>query len=509
MKRAILILGDQLSDQLSSLADADPARDRVVMAELHEETHYVPHHRKKVALIFAAMRHFAQRLEVQGFRVHYFRYDPASSLACFADVLEDVRTDEAIGSWVVTEPGEYRLWQAMDQWPHELGIELEVRADNRFMVSHEQFQHWAKGRKSWRMENFYRDLRRRTNLLMDGDQPAGGQWNFDQDNRQSYDGRTTLPEVPRFAPDATTSEVLATVAEQFPEHVGSLDDFAFGVTAEAAEQALARFLEEVLPNFGPYQDAMVEGEPWLFHALLSFYLYIGLLDPLEVCQRAEQRYRDGAADIASVEGFVRQILGWREFVRGIYWACMPDYAERNTLEARRDLPWFYWTGDTDMNCMRQVITDTLEHAYAHHIQRLMITGNFALIAGVVPQQVCDWYLAVYADAFEWVELPNTLGMALHADGGVIGSKPYAAGGRYINKMSNYCGQCRYNVKTATEADSCPFNALYWDFIARNRDRFRGNPRMSLVVKNYDRMAEDKREALQSRAHWLLENLETL
>jgi len=407
---------------------------------------------------------------------------------------------------IVTKPGEWRLLQDMETWRDLLPVPVELRDDDRFIVPLTEFFAWAKGRKQFRLEFFYREIRRKTGLLMDGNQPAGGQWNFDQDNRKRLPKSMVPP--PRFLPqpDALTREVIEFVRTRFADHFGDLEPFVFATTRAGAEAARDHFIGEILPGFGDWQDAMAKGEPWMWHSILSIYLNCGLLDPLDVCRRAEAEWRAGRAPLNAVEGFVRQIIGWREYVRGIYWLKMPEYAETNALEAHRPLPDFFWTGETDMRCMADAIGQTKRHAYAHHIQRLMVTGNFALIAGLDPHAVNEWYLLVYADAYEWVELPNTHGMALHADGGLMASKPYAASGNYINKMSDYCSSCAYDVRARTGARACPFNFLYWDFIARNQSRLQSNQRMALIYKSFERLPEDDVSAMRNDAAAFLDGL---
>jgi deoxyribodipyrimidine photolyase-related protein len=418
-----------------------------------------------------------------------------------ARALED---DPALTAVVVTKPGEWRLLQDMETWRDLMPAPVDLREDTRFIVPLTEFYAWAKGRKQLRMEFFYRDVRRKTGLLMDGEVPAGGLWNFDHDNRKRLPKSLAPP--PRFLPpaDAATQDVIALVAERFPDHFGDLEPWVFATSRAGAEAARDHFIGEILSGFGDWQDAMAKGEPWMWHSLLSVYINCGLLDPLDVCRRAEMEWREGRAPLNAVEGFIRQIIGWREYVRGIYWLKMPGYAQTNTLNAHRPLPDFYWTGETDMRCMAEAIGQTKRHAYAHHIQRLMVTGNFALIAGLDPAEVNDWYLMVYADAYEWVELPNTHGMALHADGGLMASKPYAASGNYINKMSDYCSGCAYDVTAKTGPKACPFNYLYWDFIARNRESLAGNPRMALVYKALDRLDPASLSAMRKQASAYLE-----
>jgi len=494
-----LVLGDQLSPGLSSLKDAGPG-DVVLMAEVAEEATYVRHHKKKIAFLFAAMRHFAEELRGARLNVRYVRLDdPGNQGSLRGEVARALEDDPALTAVVVTKPGEWRLLQEMETWRDLMPVPVDLREDTRFIVPLTEFDAWAKGRKQLRMEFFYRDVRRKTGLLMDGEEPAGGQWNFDHDNRKRLPKSLAPP--PRFLPpaDAVTQDVIAFVAERFPDHFGDLEPWVFATTRAGAEAARDHFITEILPGFGYWQDAMAKGEPWMWHSLLSIYINCGLLDPLDVCQRAESEWREGRAPLNAVEGFIRQIIGWREYVRGIYWLKMPGYGQTNTLNAHRPLPDFYWTGETDMRCMAEAIGQTKRHAYAHHIQRLMVAGNFALIAGLAPAEVNDWYLLVYADAYEWVELPNTHGMALHADGGLMASKPYAASGNYINKMSDYCSGCAYDVTAKSGPRACPFNFLYWDFIARNRESLAGNPRMALIYKALDRLDPVSLSAMRDQA----------
>ncbi|MCH8507036.1 MAG: cryptochrome/photolyase family protein [Ectothiorhodospiraceae bacterium] len=510
MANLILILGDQLSHNLTALTGADPAVDRLVMAEVHDEASYTRHHKKKLVLTFSAMRHFADELTSRGWHLHYHRYRPDSVHQSLEEVVAEQVQRHRPERLITTECGEWRLHEQIAQWHQRLGIAVDILPDNRFLASKEQFAHWARGRKQLRMEYFYRDMRRQTGLLMTPEgKPEGGQWNFDAANRRKWTGKPPAPAPYRQEPDAITQEVIDLVNQHFPDHFGTTDDFHFAVSAAAAEEALSHFIEFALPCFGDYQDAMSEQEDWLFHAILSPYLNCGLLDPLSVCEAAAGAWYRGQAPLNAVEGFIRQIIGWREYVRGIYWLNMPEYARENRLGNQRALPWFYWSGETRMRCMHQAIDATHRNGYAHHIQRLMVTGNFALLAGVRPEEICDWDLAVYVDAYDWVELPNTLGMVMHADGGYLGSKPYAASGKYIQRMSDHCANCHYNVKTSTDDDACPFNALYWHFIDRHRDQFAGNPRMTMMYRNWERQKPEQREALIRRGDWLLAHIEEL
>lgn len=499
MKTLRLVLGDQLTRELASLTDIDRERDVILMAEVADETVYVPHHPQKIAFIFSAMRHFAERLKGEGFQVDYIKLDDPDNSGSFEGEVARCISRHGARKIVLTEPGEYRVLAMMEGWAGKFGIPVEIRTDDRFFCDRAGFARWADGRKQLRMEFFYREMRRESGFLMDGDAPAGGQWNYDSDNRKPLPGGLGLPQRARFEPDEITREVLALVRERFKSHYGTLEPFGWGVTRADALAALDHFVTACLPSFGDVQDAMKQGEPFLFHALLSPYLNCGLLTAREVCERAEWAYRADLAPLNAVEGFIRQILGWREYVRGIYWLKMPDYAETNALSADRKLPDFYWTGETKMNCLHQCVSDTMQNAYAHHIQRLMVLGNFALLAGIAPREIEAWYLAVYADAYEWVELPNVHGMVLYADGGLLASKPYAASGAYIDRMSDYCKGCVYDVKHKIGEKACPFNILYWNFMIKNKDVLAGNPRMAMPFRTLYAMDQERRLRIETEA----------
>ena len=491
-----LILGDQLSMTLASLVDLDPQDDLLLMCEVHSEATYVKHHKKKIAFVFSAMRHFAAELSGKGFNIRYVKYDDPNNTGSLFGEVARIIAQNAITEVVVTAPGEYRLQEEMAGWSAKLDLPVTIKDDDRFLCTAVEFADWAEGRKQLRMEYFYREMRRKYSILMDQDGPIGGQWNYDSENRKPPKSGLEVPDTYRAEPDEITQEVIALVETHFPDHFGDVLPFHFAVTRDQALAALDQFIAKRLSLFGDYQDAMIQNEPWMYHSHIGFYLNCGLLTPLECVERAEAAYHKGTAPLNAVEGFIRQILGWREYVRGIYWLKMPDYKSVNFLGATRPLPDFYWTADTQMNCMRQCITETKQNAYAHHIQRLMVLGNFALIAGLDPDEVNEWYLLVYADAYEWVELPNVTGMVLFADGGQLASKPYAASGAYINKMSNYCGSCKYKPSVKNGPTACPFNYLYWDFIGRNDGKLRGNPRMGFMYKSLDRMSDEKRQAVR-------------
>ena len=501
LRTLVVVLGDQLDLEAAAFDGFDPAQDAVWMAEVDEESTHVWSSKQRIALFLAAMRHFAQALQYAGRPLHYRRLDDPGNLGSLAAELQATLAKLAPQRVVMTAPGDWRVWQSLNAVVEGGGLALEIREDRHFLSTVREFAAHAKGRKSLRLEYFYRELRQRHDVLMRGGQPIGGQWNFDADNREAFGPEGPGPVPPRatFEPDALTREVMALVETRFAQHPGTLASFAWPVTRDQALHALHLFIEQRLPLFGRYEDAMWPGEPWLYHSQLSAALNLKLLTAREVVQAAEAAYRTGKVPLESAEGFIRQVLGWREFVRGIYWTQMPGYLERNALDARQDLPAWYWTGHTDMACLRDAITQTLAHGYAHHIQRLMVTGLFALLLGVRPQQVHAWYLAVYVDAVEWVELPNTLGMSQYGDGGLLASKPYVATGRYIQRMGGPCAGCRYDPAQRTGDRACPYTTLYWDFLMRHEELLARNARMALQVKNVARLSPAEREAVAQRA----------
>ncbi len=506
IRNLIVVLGDQLSLSLSSLAAGDPARDLVLMAELSDEATYVLHHKKKIAFIFSAMRHFAEELRAGGWRVDYIKLDDPRSRGSFSAQVEAAAKTHSPERIIVTEASEWRVSEMLKGWQARFATPTDILPDDRFICSIPEFIAWTADRKQLRMEYFYRDMRRKTNLLMDGDKPVGGKWNYDAENRKTAGADLFMPTPKVTKPDAITQEVLALVAARFGNHFGDLEPFWYAVTREGAEAAFAAFVKNALPHFGDYQDAMLIGEPFLYHSLISQYLNCGLLDPLKICQQVEAAYRSGAVPLNAAEGYIRQVIGWREYVRGIYWLKMPGYEHSNFFNHKRPLPDFYWSAGTDMACLKAAVTQTKEQAYAHHIQRLMITGNFAMLAGIDPHELHLWYLSVYADAYEWVELPNTVGMSQFADGGVLASKPYAASGAYINRMSNYCGSCSYDVKQRTGPKACPFNALYWDFLSRHRDKLGSNPRIGQMIRTYDKFEDAERARIKESVAAFLDSL---
>ncbi len=503
MSRLILVLGDQLSPDIAALAEGDRDKDVVVMAEVMDEASYVRHHPKKIAFLFAAMRKFAASLESDGWTVAYTRLGDSDNSGSIPGELRRRAEQHGTEELWYTEPGEWRLIEALRDYADTISTPAKCFADGRFLASHKEFEDWAEGRKSLRMEYFYREMRRNTGLLMDGDDPAGGEWNFDAENRKPPPDGIDFGGPMRFTPDDTVEEVLALVGDRFGGNFGSLDDFWFATDRGQARRALTHFIKHALPDFGAYQDAMLSDERFLYHSVLSVYINAGLLSPREVCEAAARAYADGEAPINSVEGFIRQIIGWREYMRGIYFLHGPDYTSRNALNHQRKLPDFYWSAETKMQCVAKAVEQTRDEAYAHHIQRLMVTGNFALLAGIDPAEVHEWYLAVYADAYEWVEAPNVIGMSQFADGGLVASKPYVSSGSYIDRMSDYCKSCAYKVRDKTGPDACPFNLLFWNFLDRHRDRFENNHRMGNMYRTWDRMDAEKRKTVLAEAEdWL-------
>ena len=489
-----VILGDQLSQNIASLKNFRKEQDKILMMEVVNEASYVNHHKKKLVLVFSAMRHFAENLKKQGYPVIYSKIDNSSNT--FTEELVKHCKNIKPKKIVIVHPGEYRVLQEIKKWKKILKIPVSIIEDNRFFCNIDEFQKWAGNKKELRMETFYRMMRKKHHILVDDDgKPQGGKWNYDVKNRKRLPkSHPKIPQLLEHRPDRITNQVIIDVKKKFSKHFGDLEPFWFATTNQDAMKNLEEFIENRLELFGPYEDAMVQNEKFLYHSVLSMYLNIGLLEPKQVINKVLQKKN---ISIESIEGFVRQILGWREYIRGIYWHEMPKYSKTNFFNAKNHLPEFYWTGKTEMNCMKNCLKQTIQDAYAHHIQRLMITGNFSLIAGINPKQVCDWYLSVYADAFEWVELPNTHGMTLYADGGILGTKPYAASGNYINKMSDYCKECKYDVKQKEGKDACPFNYLYWNFFLTNREKLENNPRLWTTFSNIKKMSKERKKQIKN------------
>ena len=501
-----VILWDHLSHGVSSLKDVTKG-DTLLFCETMDEASEVPHHPKKLAFLYSAMRHFAQECREKGFEVRYVTLDDAANTGSLSG--EITRAVHALSPdrLIITQPSEFHVHERIKALSRDLKIPLEIREDERFLCTLPMFIKWARKKRELRMEYFYRDMRKHHGVLMaEGGKPMGGQWNFDKENRKPPLKGLKSPGRLRHPRSEILKGVLALIEERFSHHFGDLEPFYYALTHAQAKAELDDFIQNCLPFFGDYQDAMVTDEPYLFHSLLSSYLNAGLLTPREIVEAAQKAYHTHHAPINAVEGFIRQILGWREYVRGLYWLKMPDYAGLNFLNATRPLPNFYWGAPTRMACVKEAVKHTRVHAYSHHIQRLMVTGNFALLAGLDVTEVQAWYLAVYSDAFEWVEMPNTLGMSLYGDGGIVGSKPYAASGKYIDRMSNFCERCPYKPDELLGEGACPFNSLYWDFLARNRKLLDNNPRLSFAYKNWDRFGEDKKKAIRHKAQSILDKM---
>ncbi|MFM1990706.1 MAG: hypothetical protein RJA99_3663 [Pseudomonadota bacterium] len=513
-----LVLGDQLSRGNPALEAVDPRTDRVVLIEAPGESTHVRSHKARTVLFLSAMRHFAQALRAEGLPVDHVRLDDDPSCPGLIERLARILDTRRPAALVVTEPGEWRLLVGLQDLCAARGLPLRVLPDTHFLCSSADFARWAGSSKQLRMETFYRWMRKRHRVLVDADgEPEGGRWNFDEDNRGTYpkSGPGEIPPPARFEPDAVTREVIALVERTFPDHPGDLSRFAWPVTREQALVALARFVDVRLVNFGRYQDAMWTDTPQGWHALLSSSLNLKLLDPREVIDavlaawRARRDDAAGAPSLAAVEGFVRQVLGWREFVRGVYGLDMPALADANHFGHARPLPAWWWTGDTRMACLRDAIGQTLRDGYAHHIQRLMLIGNFALLAGLDPRAVQAWFLGVYVDAVEWVELPNVAGMALYANGGRFTSKPYAASGAYVNRMSDHCRGCAYAHDVRTGPRACPMTTLYWRFLDAHEPALAANPRTALMAKGVARLPADARAAIRDWGDRLLADADRL
>lgn len=516
MRNLILIYGNQLDFNSSVFDDYDPKQDVLWMAEVDEEATHVWCHKLRIAYFFSAMRHFRDECREKDWKVQYHelksdaRKDSGKTFEKI--LLADARSLKP-EKLVTVEAGDYRVREQIRNAAAELGLELETLPDRHFYSSPEYFEEYADGRKQLILEYFYRGLRKKHKILVDdNNKPEGGDWNFDKDNRDSFkkSGPPELPKEKAFSPDEITQDVIKLVESRFPDHPGNLENFTLPVTRKQALSYLRHFIEHKLPNFGKWEDAMWSDEPFLYHSRLSAPLNLQLLDPRECIEAAVEAYEKGDAPINSVEGFVRQILGWREFVRGIYWHKMPDYAELNALDHQEELPSFFWDGETEMNCVNQSMQHVLNHGYSHHIQRLMVLGNFAQLWGVHPRKFHEWHMAMYLDAIDWVSLPNTLGMSQYGDGGVVGTKPYCSSGNYINKMSNYCKGCKFDYKKRTGDDACPFTTLYWEFLERHSKKLDGNHRMNFAYKNLERMKKngDEFDSILDRANELRENWST-
>jgi len=498
-----LILGDQLNYQHSWFATPQPNTTYILM-EMRQETDYVRHHAQKVLGFFAAMRQLAQHLQEQGHQVLYLALDDPHNTQRLTQNLQQAILAHNIERFEYQEPDEYRLDQQLQAFCQEISIETHCASTEHFLTARQDLNDFFKGKKMYLLESYYRHMRKRYNILMaNAKDPLTGQWNYDKDNRHSPDAQMDIPAPKAFEHDL--SNIQQSIEQAGVQTLGNpaAEAYPWPINRQESLEVLAYFVQTLLPQFGRYQDAMHTQETFLYHSRLSFALNTKMLSPLEVVKRVEAAYHENPeqATIAQVEGFIRQILGWREYMRGIYWAKMPEYATLNALDHQRKLPNWYWTGQTKMNCLKHAIGQSLDHAYAHHIQRLMVTGNFALLAGIDPAQVDEWYLGIYIDAIEWVEITNTRGMSQFADDGIVGTKPYVSSANYINKMSNYCKGCYYSHSKKTGPKACPFNSLYWHFYERHREKFEKNPRIGMMYRTLARM-KNKEEILQQAEQYL-------
>lgn len=501
MKRLFVINYNNLNDKILTSNNYNK-NDIILILETKDILQKPKHHRKKIVFILSSMRHFAYKLDDKGYNVKYIKLTDLDNSQIFTDEIKKEFSKNQYDSLIITKPTDYNIYEQIKS----LAINIKIEEDSNNLSTRSDFSDWALNKKELRMEYFYRQMRLKHKILIyDENKPIGGKWNFDKDNRKFSD-EINPPKHNIFEPDKITNEVIKLVEEEFHDHFGDIYPFNIAVTRSDALKVLDSFINERLENFGSYQDAMLQGEPYLFHSHISFYINNGLISPMESIKKAEQAYEKGMAPLNSVEGFIRQILGWREYIRGIYWHFMPKYKELNYFKANNKLPKFYWDTETDMNCLKQCITETKQNAYAHHIQRLMVLGNFLLLANVNPKYVNEWYWIVYMDAYEWVELPNVTGMILYADGGIVASKPYASSGAYINKMSNYCKNCTYDVNVKNGKNACPFNYLYWNFLIKNRDKLENNQRIKMMYSQIDKMLDPKLNEIKNDSDKFLKSI---
>ncbi|MTI64169.1 cryptochrome/photolyase family protein [Methylophaga sp.] len=506
--RLNLILGDQLNRDSLLWHDVDRDKDRFWMAEVKAASSETPSSKQRSVFFLSAMRHFAQTIEIQGFALHYATL--SDGYQSFTEALTATLNKYEISQVRCVLPGDVAVMRELAACCQHHQLDIEWLSDNHFISRRGEFRRWMQARRQPRMEHWYRHLRQDRQILMDNNhKPEGGQWNFDKDNRKTFgkNGPDSIPAPLQFKTDAMTRSVISDIENHLPDLPGEIADFNWPVTREQGLEQLDEFIEHRLSHFGDYQDAMWTEQPFLYHARLSACLNLKLLHPMEVITAAEQAYRDGKAPLNAVEGFIRQILGWREYIRGLYWYYRDNWLDYNALDRQRDLPGFYWNAETDMTCMCQSVKQVLTYGYGHHIQRLMVTGLFSLLWGVKPEQIHRWYLGMFIDAVAWVEVPNTIGMSQYADGGIVGSKPYIASGAYIKRMSNYCDHCRFNPKQASGDQACPFTTLYWSFIDHHRDWLSRNPRLGMQVRNWDNKKDDEKQAIRERTNWLYQHLD--
>ena len=502
-----LILGDQLNQKHSWYDQVD---DDVLyfMAEMRQETDYVTHHIQKILGFFSAMRNFSHWLEERGHSVIYYKLDHPDNTQNLTKNLNQLFKAHHIDRFEYQLPDEYRLDEQLKNFCNDISLQTQAVDAEHFLTSRTDLADFFEGKKTLTMEYFYRDMRKKYNIMMVNDKdPEGGKWNFDHSNRKKWKGEPEIPHERGFRTDL--SEIHKMVKDAGIKTIGSVDaeNFNWPTSRPDALSVLNYFCSNLLKHFGDYQDAMDPDQAYLFHSRLSFAMNSKMLHPLEVIEKVISHWREHKEeiDISQVEGFVRQILGWREYMRGIYWMKMPGYRRSNKLDNQNELPEFYWTAKTKMNCLHHAIKQSLEHAYAHHIQRLMITGNYALLTQTHPDEVDAWYLGIYIDALEWVEITNTRGMSQFADGGIVATKPYVSSGSYINKMSNYCSSCHYSVSKKTGEKACPFNSLYWNFLLEKKEHFENNQRMNMMMGMLDKKGPDELEQLVKRAQEIIKN----
>ena len=503
-----LILGDQLNLNHSWFCD-DNKNDFFVLIEAKSETNYVKHHIQKVVGIFSAMRQFAEKLKSNNFKVIYIDINHKNNKGSIEANLIELFNSNKYDKVIFQEPDEIRLENNIVKYLEINNIDYKIDSSEHFYTERYFVKSFFKNKKTYLMESFYREMRKKHNILIENGEPTGGKWNYDQSNRKKYTGKDKLPKA--FPIKNNVTEVLKDIEKAKIKTIGKIDseNFHWTTNRNQALKILDHFCNECLPFFGDYQDAMIEEDNFLFHSRLSFALNIKLISPKEVIDKVIEVGQKNKVDISQIEGFVRQIIGWREFMRGIYWAEMPEYATLNFFNNQAKLPDYFWTGNTKMNCIKHAVSQSLDDAYAHHIQRLMITGNFALLAGINPDEVDNWYLGIYIDAFQWVEITNTRGMSQFADGGKLATKPYVSSANYINKMSNYCKKCHYDFKKKVGNKACPFNSLYWNFFNTHENKLRKNPRIGMAYMNLDKMNELDKNEILSQAKLYLENLESL
>ncbi len=510
MPTTIWLQANQLSLNNSALAHARSVTDvTVLMVESKQRAALYRYHKQKLTLLFSAMRHMAKRLRQEGIAVDYhpLRADGKHKHASFEEALRTHCRKHRPDEIVMMELPDYHHAAAIPGLSKSIGVPIRVLPNTMFLTDRHDFAAENKDKKRLVMEHHYRSIRRRLGVLMKGDEPEGGKWNYDAENRKPFRGEIKIPPPPSFAPDEITDEVMKMVEAIFPDHYGSASRFSLPVTHDDSRKALKHFVQHRLRHFGTYQDAMKAGEPLLFHSLISPMINIGLLEPLEVARSVEDAYRKGNVPLNAAEGFMRQIIGWREYMFGVYWMNMPAFAETNFLGADKNLPQFFWTGNTQMRCLSQCLTQALETGYLHHIQRLMVISNFATLAGLHPKEVLDWFMHLFIDAYDWVMVPNVMGMGMFADGGSISTKPYVSSGAYINKMSDYCNGCAYSVKKKTGEKACPFNYLYWYFLDINKKKLGNNQRMSMMYKLLEKKSPSEMKEIRKSSETFLKALQ--